>query len=179
MPFALPAALTEPLKMLMPSQPDPELIALIKPYQFHWSAGAVFTVCIVAISLACAYVFLLFQIGNMLRDKAGGPARPDLTGAARSAKQQKRSSWSSRGSGRIRPTTKVIQALKMKKISGPSPIPEEWEDDDAKKSPMTSESGAGPSTAGSSNHHGERRGLPRLSFAPLAQESPRRMRDFV
>lgn len=178
MPFKLPEALTAPLQMLIPSQPSPEQLALLKPYHFHWTTGAYATISMVAIAMACAYVFFLFQMGGMLRDRAGGSTPAPLAGAAGSAKRTKRSSWSSRGSGRTRPTTRVMQALRTKKISGPSPIPEEFEEE-GKKSPMTSESGEGSSTAGGSSERGTYGRQPRLSFAPVDYSSPTRVKDFV
>lgn len=76
----------------------------------------------------------------------------------------KRSSWSSRGSGRTRPTTRVMQALKTKKISAPSPIPEEYDDyDNGKKSPGSTESGMDYSTAEGSGSGGHGT-MPRLAF---------------
>lgn len=142
-------------------------MALLKPYKFHWTAGAYFTVIVAAIGIACLYVFFLFQFGAMLRDRNGGRVLPTPSGAAAGAtpRRNKRSSWSSRGSGgsnRPRPTTRVVQALKNKKISAPSPIPEEY--DDVRKSPMSSDGSYSAEGSGSgSRDHGN---MPRLTFAP-------------
>lgn len=163
--------------MLMAGQPTPEQLALLKPYEYHWTAGSYFTVSIIAISVACLYIFFLFHLGTMLRDKhikENGHSDPDPTTAA-NTRANKRSSWSSRGSGRTRPTTRVMQALKSKKISAPSPIPEEYDDYDAsgKKSPGSSESGMDFSTAEGSGSGGHGT-MPRLAFEE-GMRQPRRL----
>lgn len=161
--------------MMMAGQPTPEQMALLKPYEYHWTAGGYFTISIVAVSVACLYIFFLFQFGMMLRDKhvkENGNDHPesDNPTAANTMMNQnnKRSSWSSRGSGRTRPTTRVMQALRNKKISAPSPIPEEYDDYEngtGKNSPGSSESGMDYSTAeGSGSGSGGHGTMPRLAF---------------
>ena len=154
----------------MAGQPTTEQMALLKPYEYHWTVGSYFTISIVAVSVACLYIFFLFHLGTMLRDKHvkdnGHPNSEMTTAANTMMNQNKRSSWSSRGSGRTRPTTRVMQALKTKKISAPSPIPEEYDDyENAKKSPGSSESGMDYSTAeGSGSGSGGHGTMPRLAF---------------
>lgn len=180
-PFTLPEALTAPLQMLMAGQPTPQQMAMLKPYQHHWTAGAYFTVCVMAIALACLYVLFLFQLGAMLRRRHHDDdvsIRPATGTATNKNMNTKRSSWSSRGSGRTRPTTRVMQALKNKKISAPSPIPEEFED--GKRTPATSESGVDFTSAEGSGSRGHgQAAIPRFDFTQYDTRPGRRLREFL
>jgi hypothetical protein len=195
--FTLPEGLIAPLQLLTAGQPSPEQVALISTvYNPHWTTGAYFVVFVAAVSIACMYVFFLFQFAGMLREEAGGATPPSpssevkgkgpILPLATPKTRPNRFSWSSGGtptstSGKTPPSSKVMHALRLKKISGPSPIPEEVEMKDAQ--PYTDSEASGSGTR--EDEHDDKRdslggtwprrpgSFPRLSFGPNSPTSPR------
>jgi hypothetical protein len=141
--FNLPEGLLVPAHMLTAGQPTPSQLALITPYKPHWTPGAYFVVFVAGVALASLYVFFLFQFAGMLRDKAeedSCPVTDKRKQLPRFAQQEagynKRFSWAAGLEGmnqekgddgvseRGETSEKVKYALKLKQISGPSPVPE-------------------------------------------------------
>ena len=161
--------------MLLAGQPLPEQLSLIMPYHAHWTPGAYFVVFVAGVSLASLYVFFLFQFAGMLRDKAGEdscPVADKRKQLPRFAQQEpgysKRFSWAAglegmneEGDGenemekdRQQMNGKVRNALKMKQISGPSPIPEAREQEEGmrvKEFKPLDRNTASPEASGSGN----------------------------
>jgi hypothetical protein len=154
--FNLPEGILIPAHLLVANQPTPSQLALITPYKPHWTSGAYFVVFIAGVSIACLYVFFLFQFADMLRNKAGSDSLPVIDRRRMKFEQQepgwnRRFSWAAglegmdqEGGGsesayggsekgkekeRDRPSAKVVHALKLKQISGPSPVQEELKEE--------------------------------------------------
>jgi uncharacterized membrane protein YgcG len=194
--FNLPEGILIPAHLLLSSHPTPSQLALITQYNPHWTSGAYFVVFIAGLSIACLYVFFLFQFADMLRTKAGEGSLPVIDRRKQRLRfeQQdpgwsKRFSWAAglegmdqegvgsesdysvsvKGKGKEqemdRPTGKVVHALKLEQISGPSPVPEESKEEVAMKeikqlsinTACSEASGSGTSSrggSGSSNGEG-------------------------
>jgi hypothetical protein len=156
--FNLPEGILVPAHLLLANKPTPSQLALITPYKPHWTSGAYFVVFIAGISIACLYIFFLFQFADMLRNKAGSDSLPVIDRRRLKFEQQepgwnRRFSWAAglegmdqEGGGsesgyggsekgkereleRDRPSAKVVHALRLKQIPGPSPVQEELKEE--------------------------------------------------